>query len=367
MESYVGLDVHSKNIVYLVQDEKGQTVRQGKVETSVAGLTEMIRQAHLRPSTPIALETGTQAKWVYQQLVVLGMAPVVVDAGEVRRKARRVGQKTDRRDAFEICDGLRRDIYTCRIWVPDAGIERLRKVLSRRRHFVRMSTQQINAAKYVLRSEAIATSGLSLTTQAAWARLLAREDISAVAAHVRMHADSWQLAREQVEQLEAELLDALRPYRQILDLLTTLPGVGLITAATYLAVLGTPDRFAHAGHVVSYIGMAPSTYDTGETQRHGRITKRGSSPLRAMLCEAAQHANKVHHPLHPYFARVAAKHGYKKAVIAVAQRMARILYQMWCKQERFDVRQLNVVRAPKTIAKSVVYRIRKPKEAVRTA
>ena len=162
--------------------------------------------------------------------------------------------------------------------------------------------------------------------------------------------------------LEEELAEAIEPFKGIVDRLRTVPGVGPITAATYVAVLGTADRFPDSGHVVSYLGLAPSTYDSGDRERHGHITKRGAGELRAVLCEAAHHAAKATHPLNPYFVRLAARQGYRKAIVAVAQRLARILYRMWRNEEEFDVSKLNVVPGVHTRTRTYYYSLRKPKE-----
>jgi hypothetical protein len=71
---------------------------------------------HLPPATPVALETGTVAFFVARQLVAIGLAPPVVDAHEVRLKAHRPTQKSDRRDAFELCEGLRCGSCTGERW-----------------------------------------------------------------------------------------------------------------------------------------------------------------------------------------------------------------------------------------------------------
>jgi hypothetical protein len=106
------------------------------------------------------------AFFVARRLARLGLDPLVVDAHEVRTKALRPNQKSDRRDALELCEGLRRGSYRSVVHVPPEPIERLRETLGRRRHFVRLKTMQVNAAKRLLRT---AASGLSQA--AAWPRL----------------------------------------------------------------------------------------------------------------------------------------------------------------------------------------------------
>ena len=105
MERYVGLDVHSKQCVYVCQEADGAIVGRGRFATTSDGLAAMARELMLRKGTKVALETGCQANWVAGELGSLGLEAVVIEAGEVRAKARRLGQKTDERDAFELCDG----------------------------------------------------------------------------------------------------------------------------------------------------------------------------------------------------------------------------------------------------------------------
>jgi len=364
MEVYIGMDIHCKKTVYVIQEGSGKVIAQGSVPTSVEGFSKILDELTVPSGTKIGLETGSQSWWVSSVLSGLGMKPVVIDAREVRAKARRIKQKSDLRDAFEICDGLRRGIYTALVYVPDARIQRLRQVLSRRRHFVKICTSQVNAAKYLLRSVGLSKETTSLCSGLAWQRLLRLPAVRSLRRYLTMHRDLWRLAQEKVVALEKELDKALEPFRQTAGLLQSVGGIGPITSASYIAVLGKPDRFPDSSHLVSYIGLAVSTYNSGERERYGHITKRGSGELRMLLCEAAHHSANARHPLNPYFRRISARHGYKKAVVAVAQRLARILFQMWRKGQGFDVGQLNVIRARQSRTRRAYLQIKQAKEEV---
>lgn len=356
MTVYVGLDVHCKQTTFCAQNDEGRTLAEGSAPTTREGLTHIKRVCRARKGSLVGLETGTQALWVAQVLYDLELAPQVIDAREVRMKARRVGQKSDRRDAFEICDGLRRGIYSTLVYLPPENVERLRRIISRRRHFVRLATSQVNAARFVLRSAGVPRPR-TLRTDAAWQRMMDQPDAAPWRAHLLPHHETWHLARLHIERLETELAEAGRPFGRELLLLQSVPGVGPITAATFVATLGTPERFAESACVASYLGLAPSTYNSGERERHGRITKRGSSEARAMLCEAAQKADRPTHPLHPYYARTLARSGRKKAIVAVAQRLSRILYRIWRDGTPFDPARLNVREVRKTKTRMIYYEI----------
>jgi transposase len=122
-----------------------------------------------------------------------------------------------------------------------------------------------------------------------------------------------------------------------MDRLMTVPGVGRIVASTFLAVVGDARRFQDAKHVASYAGLVPSTFQSGERDRHGHITRRGSAELRSMLCEAAHQARRSSCPLNPYFVKVKAKHGYRVAIVAVAHRLCRTLYAILRDGTAFDL------------------------------
>ena len=270
------------------------------------------------------------------------MNPIVIDAKEVRSKARRVGQKSDKRDAFEICDGIRRKTYDSVVYVADEKTQRLKNILMRRRHFVNICTREKNGAKFLLRSNGIKTDRLSLSSEKGWEKLYERTGQEYYGAHAQMHGELWKLSVKQMERLELELETALEPFKDIMAVLTSAPCVGTLTAATYIAVIGNPDRFLDSSRVVSYTGLATATFNSGESKRHGHITKRGSSELRFMLCEAAQNARNPYNPLNPYFVKVCAKKGYKRAIVAVAHRLSRILYQLWKRKEAFDIDKTNL-------------------------
>jgi transposase len=236
-------------------------------------------------------------------------------------------------------------------------VAQLRRILSRRRHFVRICVMEINAAKYLCRGIGVRIE-MALQTSEAWEKLAERSDVERLRGHLEMHARQWALAKEQVQQLERELDEALQPFGREMRLLTGVSGIGQITAATFIAVVGDPKRFADSSKLASYLGLTPSTYDSGESIRHGRITKAGSPAMRSLFCEASHHAARPSHFLYPYWSRMYARSGYKRAVVAVAHRLARILFQMWRKNEPFDLSKLNVEYHPVRKEKMVIYRLK---------
>jgi transposase len=291
----------------------------------------------------VALESGIMAFFVVDVLRELGLAPVVIDAAEVRAKVSRPRQKSDRRDALELVEGLRRDLYRNIVWVPPVSIRLAREVISRRRHFVRVRTMQVNAAKRLLRGWGKGTHVRSLQVMLGWEKLLAAlEHESLLAGFVRSHYNLWLEAQKQIQLFDQQLKTLTEPYAPLLSRLQTVPGVGRVVAATFLAVVGEAGRFTEAKQVASYAGIVPSTFQSGTTDRHGHISRRGSPELRSMLCEASQHAQRVNSPLNPFFTKIRARRGYRMAITAVAHRLCRMLYAIMRDGTTFDLAKAGV-------------------------
>jgi transposase len=308
----------------------------------VEGFSSLRLRFRLRASTLVALESGTMAFFVARRLSELGLSPVVVDAREVRMKAHRPRQKSDTRDAVELCEGLRRGIYQAIVHVPPAQIEHLRNTLSRRRHFVRLETAEINAAKKMLRSAGLyELSRQHLGTLRAWRLVLgALVEHPQVRSFVELHHRAFHSAMDQKAACEKSLEEQHILFREDLERLKTVPGVGDIVALTAIAVFSDATRFPSAKHASSYAGLVPQTYQSGDTNRQGHITRTGSPELRAMLVQAAHTARRQSSPLNPFLRNLTLRVGTRRAVTAVAHRLCRILYAMLRDKTTFDASKL---------------------------
>ena len=115
----------------------------------------------------------------------------------------------------------------------------------------------------------------------------------------------------------------------------TLPGVGAATALALRAALGDITRFASADRAAAYLGLVPSTSQSGEKAYHGRITKRGNSHARWMLTEAAQSVARHPGPLGHFFRKIAKKKCRNVAVVATARKLVTIAWHMLTRQEPY--------------------------------
>ena len=236
----------------------------------------------------------------------------------------------------------------------------LRNTLSRRRHFVRLGTAEINAAKKMLRSAGLSElSGQHMGTLRAWRHLLqALAPHPQVRSFVELHHRAWQSAVEQKAACERSLQEQHALFGENLERLKAVPGVGEIVALTAIAVFSDATRSPSANHAASYVGLVPQTYQSGDTSRQGHITRTGSPELRAMLMQAAHRARRQSSPLNPFLRNLTLRLGTRRAVTAVAHRLCRVLYAMLRDKTAFDASKLKPHEPRTPIEGARLYRLK---------
>jgi transposase len=127
---------------------------------------------------------------------------------------------------------------------------------------------------------------------------------------------------------------------EVVQRLSTAPGVGPLTALSFVATLDEVERFDNVHHVESYLGLVPRGWSSGEQQQRGKITKQGSGQMRALLVGAAwrilRRQGVVGSKLRHWAERLAARRGKRVAVVALARRLAGILYALWRDGSSYD-------------------------------
>jgi transposase len=152
--------------------------------------------------------------------------------------------------------------------------------------------------------------------------------------------------REQIIILHRRLLAIVRDDEVCQRLMTT-PGVGPVVALTYRATVDVPARFRKSKSVGAVFGLTCSKYQSGEIDRNGRISRCGDEMMRVMLYEAAQsmlHSKKWSW-LKAWALQIARRRGMKKAIVALARRLAVILHRIW-----IDGTEFRWTREPATAA-----------------
>jgi len=341
---YIGLDVHQKSTTICIQDQSGKELLLAKCETTLDGFRESLGPwLEKHPGSPAALESCGKAYLVSGMVELLGGRPRVFAAEEAAAKARSRRQKTDGRDAQDLCANLRTGALRREVALPPAAMRQLRAALNARQMYVKQRTMAIQAAKALLREYGAARAQESLETDKGWRAALEQNLPWAVRRLLQKHHESWEGAGKTVREL-TELAVTLGECAPAFDVAATVPGIGVIVRLALAAHLFDVGRFASGKALAAYTGLIPSMHDSGERERHGGITKEGPRLLRSLLVEAAQHAARSTSPLNPFYRRWVVKKGHKKAVVAVAHKLCRIVHALVKEGRDFDPARLGVER-----------------------
>ncbi|AGP36837.1 hypothetical protein SCE1572_21465 [Sorangium cellulosum So0157-2] len=290
---------------------------------------ELVRFAkrHLGPHARVALE-ATSNTWSVVE-VLRPLAAEVVVSNPLRTRAIADAKiKTDKIDALVLAQLLRAD-YLPQVWQPDQATQARRRLMSRRASLVTDQTRVKNRIYAVLHQRLIhpPIGELFGTKGQAWLETLELDGAgrAALDSELRLLGQVESELRQLDEALAIDGYDEPR-----VRLLMTLPGVDVAVAQTLVATLGDINRFRSPDHAASYLGLVPSTYQTGDPDHiyHGRITKQGKSQARWMLVQAAQHVGTHPGPLGNFFRRLAKRKNRNVAVVATARKLVTIAYHM---------------------------------------
>src|SRR6202035_2891153 len=158
-----------------------------------------------------------------------------------------------------------------------------------------------------------------------------------MASRRRRTASSMRVMRQQLAVLHKMVLDTVRDD-PVCRRLMTAPAAGAAVALTCRATRAQPQNFVHSRPVAAHVGLTPKRDQSGETDYDGRVSKCGDALLRTMLYEAAQvlltHGSKWSW-LKAWGMRVAQRRGIRRAIVAVARRLAVVLHRMWVDGSEF--------------------------------
>lgn len=153
----------------------------------------------------------------------------------------------------------------------------------------------------------------------------------------------------EIARIEERISFYLKDKEKELRILMSVPGIGIIIASNLLAEIGNIHDFPNADKLTKWAGITPSVYQSANTNYTGSITKQGSKYLRWALIEAAHSAIKRPGKLNNYFNSLLPRKGYKKAIVAVARKMLRIVWHLLTNNELYkdDIPRVKNIKVPK--------------------
>ncbi len=335
MGQYVGLDVSLKETAVCILDDSGGAVWRGRCPSQPESMAELIRKR--APSAErVVLESGPLSTWHWHELKGRGVPVICVDARSAKAALSGRVNKSDELDAEGLAQLARTGCYN-EVHVKSLDSHRLRTVLVARAQLVSMKRTLSNTIRGLLKAMGLFAGRASRRDFSDQVRsLIATEPL--LGSGIEALLSTWESVSRQVRALDRLLSRVARHDPICRNVLMTAPGVGTLTALAFKSIVDDPGRFRHGSQVAAYIGLVPRRSQSGETDHMGRISRCGDAMLRGYLFEAATVAlSRIRREAPPIsWARTLAKRvGQGKARVALARKLAVILFTMWRTNQPF--------------------------------
>lgn len=336
MNHYVGLDVSLKTVFICIINEKGKVVKEVELNSVPEGIGGFLKGTGLN-ITKIGLESGNLTHYLKKGLQEMGYEVVVMEARKMAAILATVINKTDKNDARGIAEALKANHYKECVHRSDEAME-TRTILHGRQTAVEERSHVTTSIKGHLKVYGIKLgkgSGKNF-------RLKVEQSIANLNPRIKKVIgcllNILDILEEEIKELDQLVKEAAKQDEDV-KLLQTMDGVGPITALAFKAEIDNAKRFENSKDVAAYLGLTPSQYSSGETCRQGGISKQGSKQVRCLLVEAATvllTRCKTWSKLKAWGLKLMKKKGKKKAIIAVARKMAVILHRIMLTGKTFQ-------------------------------
>jgi transposase len=309
-------------------DDTGRIVREKKVASEPDALLAVLANPDYHFKR-IGLEAGPLSQWLYSALAEAGLPVICVETRHMRAVLQAQINKTDRNDARGIAQMMRAGLYRP-VHVKTLRSQKLRMLLTHRQLLQSKAIAIENDLRGTLRNFGLKVGIVGAVKFETRIKELV-ENLPDLAILVEPLLIVRRVLREQLGVLHRRLLAIVRDD-DVCRRLMTVPGVGPVVALTYRATVDVPARFQNSKAVGAVLGLTPSKYQSGEVNRTGAISRCGDEMMRMMLYEAAHimltRTNKWSW-LKAWAMKIARLRGVKKAIVALARRLAVIMHRIW--------------------------------------
>jgi transposase len=332
----IGMDLGDKTSRYCVLGRNGELLSEGSVATTRKGMTQKF--AGMRRCR-VAMEVGTHSPWLSRWLASLGFETIVANARQVELISRN-SRKNDRMDAQLLARLARVDPQLLRpIRHRSEQAQADLMTIRIRAALVEARTSLVNAARGFAKAQGDRLPACD-------ADAMGVEKMEALPAEMR---ESLRPLLEQVESLTEKIQESDAKIEQIArtqypetELLRQVSGVGTLIALTFVLTVEDRDRFRKSRDVGCYVGLRPKQSESGQSQPQLRITKEGDRYLRQLLVQGAHCILSRRGPdtdLKRWGLKLAergGKNAKKRAIVAVARKLAVLLHRLWVCGEVYE-------------------------------
>ncbi|WP_439925929.1 IS110 family transposase [Nitrobacter sp. JJSN] len=329
MDHFAGLDISVKETSVCIVDDTGGIVREVKVASEPGALLEVLTNPtyHFKR---IGLEAGPLSQWLFSALAEASLPVICVETRHMRAVLKAQINKTDRNDARGIAQMMRAGLYRP-VHVKTLRSQKLRMLLTHRKLLQSKAIAIENDLRATLRNFGLKMGVVGTVKFEVRIKELVA-DLPDLAVLVEPLLIVRRVLREQIGILHRRLLAIVRDD-EVCRRLMTIPGVGPVVALTYRVTVDVPARFRNSKAVGAVFGLTPPPkHQSGESDRTGGISRCGDEMMRMMLYEAAQIMlvrSAKWSWLKAWAMKIARHRGMKKAIVALARRLAVIMHRIW--------------------------------------
>ena len=334
MDQHIGLDVSLKDTSISVRQD-GKRIWRGKCPSDPKLLAEVIRK-RAPNAERVVFETGPLSVWFYHALTAEGLPAICIDARHAKAALDMAANKTDANDADGLAHLAEVGFYR-EVRVKGFDSMLMRTLITARRQLMKMRVQMSNQTRGLMKTFGLVVpKGAGSVFEGNVLTLLEGEDN--LARIILPMLQAWRDIRLRVAELSKQLV-AMANADQRCRLLTSIPGVGTVTATAFAAAVEDPTNFENSRAVGAWIGLTPKRYQSGEVDYDGHISRRGDGKLRTLLYEAASvilNRSSETSTLRTWALALKERLGFKRTAVALARKLAVVMHTMLKTGELFD-------------------------------
>jgi len=281
-------------------------------------------------------ETGPLSIWFYHALTAAGLPAICIDARHAKAALDMARNKTDANDADGLAHLAELGFYR-EVRVKSFDSMLTRTLVAARDQMIKGSIQLSNQVRSLMK-----TFGLVVPKSAG--RVFEGHVRSLLASNAGLERiilpvlEAWRAMRARAAELSKQLVASARANEQC-QLLSSIPGIGAVTASSFIAAIEDPENFRRSRSVGAWIGLTTRRYQSGEVDCGGHISRRGDNHLWGLLYEAATvilTRTTANSALRTWGLKLWEKIGFRRAAVAVARKLAVIMHAMLRSGKRFE-------------------------------
>lgn len=336
---YIGLDIHKKIIAYCIKTFSGDIIDQGTIPATRKALNDWMTK--FSQPWAVAMEATIFTGWIYDFLKPHAFK-ITVAHPEMLKAITAAKKKNDKADAEKIADLLRVNMLPESYMAPQK-LRELRRILRYRNHIVRTAVREKNKISGLLMEIGVSYAKRRLHGKKYFDDLLDDEDIpESVTNMLKLSRSNMDIFNGIQKKLIRELKE--NPLiQQRVKRLMTIPGVGEITALTWILETGESERFGSIKQAVSYCGLCSAQHQSAGKEHRGPISKKRNKHIQTILIEAAKIAPIWNPQLADVYRKESAKGDKNRATLAVARKL--VAYMLSVEKSGKDFRSMEVQKA----------------------